>query len=143
MCESANKELERLDCLIYFVCLYEMRYIFPFRLVYTGIAPGYSQETGNCLVFIGVGIGHSVQFVLSEYISAEANLYVHLILSLTAVHLFVVADSHFGSGSSRSSCHSRKRDEKTVNSQPEVPTESAGNDTTLHMLASALVCSGI
>lgn len=113
--------------------------------MYTGLAPGYSQEIGNCLVFIGVGIGHSVQFVVSEYISAEANLFVFLIISVTAVHLFVVADSHYGSGSSsRRSCCSRKHDEnsKTVNGQPEVLTELAGNATTftcLHLLLSALV----
>ena len=109
--------------------------------MYTGLAPGYSQEIGNCLVFIGVGIGHSVQFVVSEYISAEANLFVFLIISVTAVHLFVVADSHFGSGSSsRRSCCSRKHDEnsKTVNGQPEVLTELAGNATQhLH----ACICS--
>ena len=93
--------------------------LLPLCAVYVGIAPGYSQEIGNCLVFICTGIGNSVQFALSEYISAKTNLYVLLTLSLLAAHLFAIADSHFGSGSGRRSCCSRKHAEQTVDERTE------------------------
>ena len=100
----------------------------PFSLcaVYIGLAPGYSQEIGNCLVFIGVGIGNAVQFLLSEYITTEANLYTLMTLSVIAVHLFFIADKHFGSGSGRRSCCGRQHAEKIVGGQPVECAESTG-----------------
>ena len=70
-----------------------------------------------------------MQFVLSEYISADANLYVLLTLSLLAVYLFAIADGHFGSGSGRRSCCNMRRVETTVDGETEeehTQTDSAG-----------------
>ena len=106
----------------------------PFRAVYTGLAPGHSQDIGICIALIGMGLGFSVQFVLSERISAESNLYILLTVSVAAVYLFVIADHHFGSGRKRrGNCCERKRVEKTVNGQPEELAASDGMST-LHSL---------
>lgn len=109
--------------------LYKCTFPFPLSAVYIGLAPGYSQEIGNCLVFIGVGIGNAVQFLLSEYITTEANLYTLMTLSVIAVHLFFIADKHFGSGSGRRSCCGRQHVEKTVGGQPVECAESTGKNT--------------
>ena len=82
--------------------------------MYTGIAPGYSQEIGNCLVFIAIAFGNSLQFVMSEYVSGKVNLYILLTMSAVAVPMFAIADLHFGSGgSSRRAC-CKKPYEKAV-----------------------------
>lgn len=127
--------------LMYNVILYKCTFPFPLSAVYIGLAPGYSQEIGNCLVFIGVGIGNAVQFFLSEYITTEANLYALLTLSVVAVHLFFVADKHFGSGSSRRSCCGRQNVENTVGRQQPVEcAESTGKDTVVCMYAYICAC---
>ena len=88
--------------------------------VYTGIAPGRGQDIGICIALFGMGLGFSVQFVLSERISAEANLYVLMTISVGAVYMFVMADSNFGTGRrrrERRSCWRRKHEERAPNGQ--------------------------
>ena len=50
-------------------------------------------------------------------------------LSVIAVHLFFVADKHFGSGSGKRSCCGRQHVEKTVGGQPLECAESTGKNT--------------
>ena len=75
-----------------------------FCTVYSGIAPGYSQEIGYSVLVIASCIGSSIQLALSKYIDHEENLYVILTLSVLAVPLFSTADLNFGSGRSRHCC---------------------------------------
>ena len=130
-----NNLLEQ-GCTVYTVstvsCLYfSFEMCPPVCAAYTGIAPGHSQEIGVCIALLGMGLGFCIQFVLSVYISAEANLNILLTVSVGAVYMFVIADNHFGSGSYRRCCK-RKHDERTVNGQLEERTESTGKNT-LHL----------
>ena len=46
----------------------------------------------------------TIQFILSKFISTEANLFVILVITILAVPLFTIADTHYGSGTSRNIC---------------------------------------
>ena len=49
-----------------------------------------------------------MQHFISEVISAEANLFVILVITILAVPLFTIADIHYGSGTSRNICGKKK-----------------------------------
>ena len=83
-----------------------------FCAAYAGIAPERAQGTGFSVFVAASSIGQSVQFILSENVTHEVNLYVILTLSALAVPLFSTADHHFGSGRSRHCCR-RKQAVKT------------------------------
>ena len=94
--------------------------------MYTGVAPG-SSETGYSALIIGSCIGNAIQFILSAYITAEANLYVIMTMSLLAVPLFSVADIHFGSGRNRLCCGKKQAVE--TSGRYEHDRKPNGNDT--------------
>lgn len=78
--------------------------------MYTGIAPELTKNTGYSVLVALSASGQSIQFVLSETVTPEVNLYILLTLTALAVPLFSIADLHFGSGSSSSRhCCKRKR----------------------------------
>ena len=49
-----------------------------------------------------------MEYFISEVISAEANLFVMLVITIVAVPLFTIADIHYGSGTSRNICGKKK-----------------------------------
>ena len=98
----------------YCIIIYSVASLILLCTVYSGIAPGYSQEIGYSLFVIASCFGNSIQFVLSENVTPEVNLYVLLTLSALAVPLFSTADLHFGSGRSRHCCR-RKQSVETSN----------------------------
>ena len=65
--------------------------------------------TGYSALIVEHSGSHVVQYLLSEFISAETNLYVILVITILAVPLFTVADIHYGSGTSRNICGKKKK----------------------------------
>ena len=63
---------------------------------------------GYSVFVIGLAGSEAVQYTMSQFISAKANLYVLLVTTILAVPLFTVADIHYGSGSSRNICGKKK-----------------------------------
>ena len=66
---------------------------------------------GYCALVVEHTASQAIQYFVSTYISAEANLYALLVITILAVPLFTVADIHYGSGTSRNIC-GRKRLER-------------------------------
>lgn len=135
--QFTKTRLYSLHCFNSFLLVFFFWMCPPVCAVYTGIAPGHSQEIGVCIALLGMGLGFCIQFVLSVCISAEANLNVLLTVSVGALYMFVIADNHFGSGNYRRTCCRRKHDERTVNGQIEERTESNGKNT-LHYMRTCL-----
>ena len=73
-------------------------YISLVFAAYSGTAPGDS------VFVIGLACSEAVQYTMSQFISVKANLYVLLVTTILAVPLFIVADVHYGSGTSRNIC---------------------------------------
>ena len=63
---------------------------------------------GYSVFVIGLAGSEAVQYTMSQFISAKANLYVLLVTTILAVPLFTVADIHYGSGTSRNICGKKK-----------------------------------
>ena len=74
---------------------------------YSGTAPGDSK-IGYSLLVMGHTGTQVVQFILSEIITPEENLYLILVTTILAVPLFTIADIHYGSGTSRNICGKKK-----------------------------------
>ena len=64
--------------------------------------------TGYCALVMEHTGAHAIQYFVSEYISAEANLYILLVITILAVPLFTVADFYYGSGTSRNICGKKR-----------------------------------
>ena len=79
----------------------------PVLAAYSGTAPGDTMIGYNAFIMEHT-VAKIVQFLVSEYISAKANLYVILVITILAVPLFTVADIHYGSGTSRNICGKKK-----------------------------------
>ena len=79
----------------------------PPTAAYSGTAPGDSV-TGYCALVVEHTGAQVIQYFVSEYISAQANLYVLLVVTILAVPLFTVADIHYGSGTSRNICGKKR-----------------------------------
>ena len=82
-------------------------YTYLLFTAYSGTAPG-DHVIGYSVFVIGLAGSESVQYFLSAFISAEANLFVILIVTILAVPLFTIADIHYGSGTSRNICGKKK-----------------------------------
>ena len=76
----------------------------PPTAAYSGTAPGDSV-TGYCY---GAHRGTGSPVLVSEYISAGANFYILLVVTILAVPLFTVADIYYGSGTSRNICGKKR-----------------------------------
>ena len=90
---------------------------------YSGTAPG-DTVTGYSAFVMEHTAGQVVQFFVSEYISAEANLFVILVITILAVPLFTIADIHYGSGTSRNICGKKKAQKPVVVENRNIQRES-------------------
>ena len=79
----------------------------PTLAAYSGTAPGDSVIGYSTLIAEQTG-STVVLFFISEVISAEANLFVILVITILAVPLFTIADVHYGSGTSKNICGKKK-----------------------------------
>ena len=111
---------------------------FIFCAAYTGIAPERAQGTGYSVLVAASSIGQSVQFILSEYITHEVNLYVILTVSALAVPLFSTADLHFGSGRSRHCCRGKQAMEISNQFEHDSSPKGATHDTNIITASSVL-----
>ena len=74
---------------------------------YSGTAPGDSK-IGYSVLVMGHAGTQVVQFILSEFITPEENLYLILVTTILAVPLFTIADIHYGSGTRRNICGKKR-----------------------------------
>ena len=77
--------------------------------------------TGYSALVVEHTVVEVIQFFVSEYISTEANLFVILVITILAVPLFTIADTHYGSGTSRNICGKKKlsvTDNKSAKCEP-------------------------
>ena len=96
--------------------------------MYTGIAPELTKNIGYSVLVAVSATGQSIQFVLSETITPEVNLYILLTLTALAVPLFSTADLHFGSGSSRHCCKRKRAMEATDPYEQDKKTKGMTHD---------------
>ena len=111
--------------------------LFP-TTAYSGTAPGDSVA-GYCALVVEHTGAQAVQYFVSEYISAEANLYIILVVTILAVPLFTVADIHYGSGTSRNICGKKRLASTPEDSgcdccEPATASVGKENSTYAHML---------